>query len=76
MRFWFDTEFYEDGKKIQLISIGVVAEDGRTYYAETVHASLAACSSDWLRKNVAPHLKSGRITRTTIGLLSANCTAG
>ena len=29
MRFWFDTEFYEDGHTIQLISIGVVAEDGR-----------------------------------------------
>lgn len=33
MRFWYDTEFLEDGKTIDLISIGIVAEDGRTYYA-------------------------------------------
>jgi hypothetical protein len=31
MRFWFDTEFIEDGKTIDLMSIGVVAEDGRKY---------------------------------------------
>lgn len=30
MRFWFDTEFIENGHTIDLISIGIVAEDGRT----------------------------------------------
>ncbi len=29
MRYFLDTEFYEDGKTIDLISIGIVAEDGR-----------------------------------------------
>jgi hypothetical protein len=29
MRYWLDTEFIEDGKTIDLISIGIVAEDGR-----------------------------------------------
>lgn len=28
MRIWFDTEFIEDGKTIDLISIGLVREDG------------------------------------------------
>jgi len=33
MRFWFDTEFIEDGRTIDLISIGIVADDERRYYA-------------------------------------------
>lgn len=33
MRYWYDTEFLEDGRTIDLISIGIVAEDGREYYA-------------------------------------------
>jgi len=33
MRYWYDTEFIEDGSTIDLISIGIVAEDGREYYA-------------------------------------------
>ncbi len=59
MRFWFDTEFLEDGRTIQLISIGVVAEDGRRYYAETEVARVLANSTDWLRDNVAPQLRGG-----------------
>lgn len=31
MRYFYDTEFIEDGHTIELISIGVVAEDGREY---------------------------------------------
>jgi hypothetical protein len=56
MKFWFDTEFYEDGITIALISIGVVAEDGRQYYAETKDSRPMACASEWLRENVFPHL--------------------
>lgn len=33
MKYFFDTEFHEDGRTIDLISIGIVAEDGREYYA-------------------------------------------
>ena len=29
MRYFYDTEFIEDGTTIELVSIGVVAEDGR-----------------------------------------------
>ena len=57
MKIWFDTEFYEDGQTIQLISIGMVREDGVTYYAETGGAHNLAEASEWLSKNVAPHLR-------------------
>ena len=33
MRIFYDTEFLDDGKTIDLISIGMVAEDGRELYA-------------------------------------------
>lgn len=56
MKFWFDCEFFEDGKTIELISIGMVAEDGRDYYAETFRAGMLCYRSDWLMKNVKPHL--------------------
>lgn len=32
-RYCYDTEFLEDGSTIELISIGIVADDGREYYA-------------------------------------------
>lgn len=34
MRYFIDTEFYEDGTRIHPISIGIVAEDGRELYME------------------------------------------
>ena len=55
MKFWFDTEFIEDGKTIDLISIGVVSEDGRTYYAEVEGCDLSR-ANDWVKANVIPHL--------------------
>lgn len=66
MRFWFDTEFYENGRTIDLISIGIVSEDGREYYAETEVASALACETDWLRDNVLPHLTGAEKSRFKI----------
>jgi hypothetical protein len=66
MRFWFDTEFYEDGRTIDLISIGIVAEDGRTYYAERTGASHIAHATPWLAENVAPHLSGIEVDRFRI----------
>jgi len=55
MRYWFDTEFHDDGHNLALISIGVVAEDGREYYAVSAdYDSMRA--TDWLARNVLPHL--------------------
>lgn len=55
MKYWFDTEFIEDGKTIDLISIGIVAQDGREFYAESTDANLFL-ASDWVKENVLPHL--------------------
>ena len=51
MLYWLDTEFIEDGKTIDLISIGIVAEDGREYYA--VNNECNFCNaSPWVWENV------------------------
>jgi hypothetical protein len=55
MRIWFDTEFIDDGKTIDLISIGMVSEDGRRYYAEAAECDLSR-GCDWVQQNVIPHL--------------------
>ena len=55
MKYFFDTEFYEDGSTIDLISIGIVAEDGREFYAVSQEAQLHRVDP-WLRENVLPHL--------------------
>lgn len=55
MRFWFDTEFIEDGRTIDLISIGMVAEDGREFYAVSTEFDPAR-AGDWIRDNVLCHL--------------------
>ena len=55
MKIWFDTEFIDTGREIHLLSIGMVAQDGRTYYAEPDDAPKhLAC--EWVQKNVFPHL--------------------
>ena len=57
MKYFFDTEFIEDGKTIDLISIGIVAEDGREFYAENLEADLSKASK-WVKDNVIVHLWS------------------
>lgn len=55
--YFYDTEFLDDGETIELISIGIVCEDGREYYA--VNADMDTqriLASDWLVRNVWPHL--------------------
>lgn len=55
---WFDTEFIEDGRTIDLISIGLVRDDGAIYYAECQECDLSK-ASDWVKENVFPGLKGG-----------------
>lgn len=55
MRFFYDTEFIEDGSTIELISIGIVAEDGREYYAVSTEFD-AADANAWVRVNVLDKL--------------------
>ena len=55
MRIWFDTEFIEDGATIDLISIGMVREDGDYLYLQNSECDLSR-ASPWVRDNVIPHL--------------------
>lgn len=57
MRIFLDTEFIEDGKTIDLISIGIVAEDGSKLYLQNVECDLSK-ASDWVKHNVIPYLDS------------------
>lgn len=72
MNFFFDTEFLEDGKTIELISIGIVAEDGREFYAEVMLPMWGGThpgdfrlwqriqEHPWLMENVVPHLRQAK----------------
>jgi hypothetical protein len=62
MKIWFDTEFIEDGRTIDLISIGMVREDGATYYAES-DQWIPGKASSWVKENVIPHLKGGAMIK-------------
>lgn len=69
MRYFVDTEFLEDGRTIELISIGIVAEDGREYYAEAywegdMHQRVY--EHEWLMENVVPHLTGDCSTKELI----------
>jgi 3' exoribonuclease, RNase T-like len=60
VRFWYDTEFIENGTTIDLISIGIVASDGREYYAVASDAPWRRIrKDDWLMANVVRHLPHG-----------------
>lgn len=64
-RFFFDTEFIEDGKTIDLLSIGVVAEDGTEFYRENGEADLSR-AAPWVQTNVLPYLHGRGVRRWRI----------
>lgn len=71
MKYFLDTEFHEDGKTIDLLSIGIVSEDGREFYAVNANADFSRIekseSCAWLRENVMPHIdRSVAISKFTI----------
>ena len=51
MRYFYDTEFIEDGNTIQLVSIGIVSERGEEYYAVSTEFDPHRANA-WVRKNV------------------------
>jgi hypothetical protein len=55
VKYFLDTEFIESGPgaPIDLLSIGIVSEDGREFYAESASANLALAGG-WVKKNVLP----------------------
>lgn len=62
MRIWYDTEFVERGPRwpIELLSIGMVREDGAELYRVLAdvpaHAQVYAAEHPWLGPNVWAHL--------------------
>jgi hypothetical protein len=66
---WFlDTEFDEDGRTIELISIGLVSDEEpeRSYYAISSEFDPAHCN-DWVKQNVLTRLGSApRVKRAQI----------
>lgn len=58
MRIYYDTEFIDTGTTIDLISIGMVREDGEELYcvADDRDVITRAVEDEWLRKNVVPSL--------------------
>ncbi len=55
MRYFLDTEFIEKPCTIDLISIGIVAEDGREYYGISLEFDESQ-ASEWVQDNVIPFL--------------------
>lgn len=62
MKYFLDTEFIESGPSnpIVLLSVGIVDENGRSFYAANQDANLLN-ASDWVRANVLPHLGSFKL---------------
>lgn len=66
MRYWYDTEFIEDGTTIDLVSIGIVSEDGREYYAHSAEYDEAK-ANEFVRAHVLPQLAEvPRVPRSAI----------
>lgn len=61
MKYFFDTEFIEHEHGIDLISIGIVREDGETFYRESSSYS-PALADNWVRENVYKHLNQNPFT--------------
>lgn len=57
MRYFYDCEFIENGVTIDLVSIGVVDENGREFYAVSTEFDPTP-AIDWVRRNVLDKLPS------------------
>lgn len=68
MRYYLDTEFNEEMGRISLISVGIVCEDHRTYYAEDMGYTGRNQPNQWVKENVLPLLdRSNRICKYEMG---------
>jgi hypothetical protein len=55
LRYFYDCEFIEDGRTIELVSIGVVDQAGREFYAVSTEFD-GARAIDWVRRHVLDKL--------------------
>ena len=58
MKYFLDTEFIEDGRTIDLISIALVTDDGRELYCENAECDFRL-ASEWVKTNVIRPLIGG-----------------
>ncbi len=70
MKYWYDTEFIEDGITIDLISIGIVCEDGRELYMQSAEFD-AEKANEWVKENVLPHLLASCLLTSRVAIRDA-----
>jgi hypothetical protein len=75
VKYWIDTEFIAKPYTIDLISIGLVAEDGREFYAESSEVDWSKASL-WTLENVRPQLDGKGMMREEIGYAVRQFTDG
>jgi hypothetical protein len=75
VRYWLDTEFIAAPYSIDLISIGLVAEDGREFYAESNEVDWSKANL-WTLANVRPQLDGRAMERVQIGYAVRQFTDG
>lgn len=63
IKYFLDTKFIEDGKTIDLISIGLVCEDGREYYALNYDCDWHR-ANNWVKQNVLSQLPKMPLPQT------------
>jgi hypothetical protein len=65
VKYWLDTEFIERPGVLDLISIGLVAEDGREFYAESSEVDWSRASR-WTLQTVRPLLDGSAMPQEEI----------
>lgn len=59
MKYFYDTEFYDTGTQVHLLSIGIFAEDGRTLHLVDADAPWDQARADgWIAANVMPDINA------------------
>ena len=72
MKIFFDTEFTGLHKNTSLISIGLIDENGRNFYAEFTDYDKSQCN-EWIKKNVIDHLFWNQTNKFWEGGLTKEC---
>ncbi len=64
MKYWLDTEFHEEPGRLDLISLGIVAQNGSEWYGVSGWFKPGDCNL-WVQKHVLPHLSDPRTAVTS-----------
>jgi hypothetical protein len=75
VKFFLDTEFIEQGRfaPLELLSIGIVCENGKSLYLENIEAKLHE-ANNWVKENVLPNLNSGKFVDNDLIKYTQVCT--